>query len=229
MRNLKRLPVALAVAAAIGGGALFLSQTEPGTIFANGFDPPVPVGCPASVTLDGIPRTRLTVSNIAYGASLTTRPAVRLDEYGAVYSYNSGAPGPVLPFPGLAGSAPRYMAFRPSSYIGLRFTVPADIDPRSAGRWMAPSAWPGSLPITVAVSSACGDFSAHLPSTGCRVQGVPAADAQLVFWTLSGASPATSCVLRPGGVYYLNIAQTDPGKQPACSGNVCQAPAAWIN
>lgn len=190
-------------------------------IFANGFDSPIPVGCPSTINPDGIVRTRLTVSNIAYGASMSTRAGVKLDEYGAVYSYNGSAPGPVLPFPGLTGSAPRFMAFRKTSYIGLRFTVPQAMDPRSAGRWMAPTAYPGSLPITMSISRACGDFARYLPTPGCVVKGIPAADAQLVFWTFSHASPLTSCVLTPG-VYYLNIIQSDPSKNPGV-----QAPAAW--
>jgi hypothetical protein len=113
------------------------------------------------------------------------------------------------------------MAFRQTSYIGLHFVIPQGMDPRSAGRWMAPTAYPGSLPITMSISRACGDFARYLPTPGCVARNVPAADTPIITWTFSHASPNTSCVLTPGD-YYLNIIQTDPSKSPGV-----QAPAVW--
>jgi len=203
-----------------------VGATSSDTIYANGFELS-PAPCLATINPDGTPRTRLLTSPVAYGAALITRPAVQLTEYGNVYSYNNAAPGPVLPFPGLTGSAPRFTNFKRNSYIALHFKVPSNMDPRSYGTWSAPSAWPGSLPITVSISRGCGDFSHFLSSPGCVAKNVPAADGPIITWTFSTASPNTSCVLKPGFDYYMNIIQTNPALTPACSGNKCQAPAAW--
>lgn len=193
------------------------------TLFADGFDG---FGCRSTINPDGVTRTRLTVSDVGYGAQQYTRTRVVLDDYAATYSYNSAAPGPQLPWPGLTGSAPTWKAFRMDSYIGLRFTTPATPQAGFATTVKIPTAV-GSPRVTMAISLACGDFSKHLPAPGCLVVGPP--PDQPVLYQYFAPPGSGACPLKSGTTYYLNAMYTDTTDRTRCtmsSGAVCRL-AIW--
>jgi hypothetical protein len=188
-------------------------------LFMDGFDG---YDCRDTITPDGTQRHRLHISNVAYTAQRYTRTGVRLDDYSATYSYNDATPGPILPWPGLTGSAPTWVAFRMDSYIGLRFVTPAVPAPGFATTLKVPTGI-GSPRVTMAISRACGDFSHYLPSPGCLVVG-PVPDSSVLYQHFGPGA----CELRPGTTYYQNMMYTDPIDRSRCTSNAptCQL-AVW--
>jgi hypothetical protein len=211
---------------ALGLPAVMLAaaHAEP-AVFSDGFDPPVPVGCPAQIDPDGTPRNRLTISDVGYTVLQYTRTRVPLDDYAVTYSYNGPGAGPVLPWPSMTASSPTFKAFRMDSYIGLRFTTPELPQPGFATTLKVPTGI-GSPRVTLSISRACGDFSDYLPAPGCVVVG-PVPDSSVLYQWF-GQQGSSACPLQPGTTYYLNAMYTDPGDRSRCtsSGQTCQL-AVW--
>ncbi len=178
---------------------LTLSQLSP-SIFADGFDPPLPIGCPSSfIATDGVKRSRLLTSAVGYGAMQVTRPAVDLLEWDRVYGYNNATPGPPHAWPGVTGSAPTVKAFRMDSYVALHFKAPANPEAGLAGSFSIPTGV-GSPPVTLAISRACADFAHYLPAPGCVVTS-PQGDAPVLYWHFGAVG---ACALPPGTDLYFN-------------------------
>jgi len=131
----------------------------------------------------------------------------------------------LLAVPFASEPAPTILGFKRDSYVGIHFKTPVSPPQGSAGTWFNPTSNPGPN-LTMAISTECGDFSAHLPSPGCLVPNVPSADAPMVYWWFGTTFPNTTCNLQPNTNYYVNIMQTDKASTLECSGNVCPA-AAW--
>jgi hypothetical protein len=202
-----------------------LAASPSPTIFANGFDSPLPVGCPASIIVDGTVRPRLLTSPVGYGALLVTRPAVQLTEYVNVYGYNNAQPGPPAAWPGVTGSAPTFVNARSDSWIALHFRTPDAPAFGMAGTYVIPTAI-GSPPITASISLACGDFSRYLTAPGC-VGTMPASDQPFLYWHFA-APGAAACPLQPSTDYYMNIIYRDPADRARCTpthtGVACRMP-----
>jgi hypothetical protein len=204
-------------------GASASTAAPVATLFADGFDG---FGCHATINPDGIERHRVTVSDVGYTAQQLTRARVQLDDYGLTFSYNSAAPGPVLPWPGLTGSAPTVKAFRMDSYVAWRFTTPAQPPAGFATTVKIPSGV-GSPRVTLSISRACGDFSKYLPAPGCLVVGPPPDDSVLYQYFAPPGSAA--CPLKPGTTYYMNAMFTDTTDRTRCTfspGQTCRL-AIW--
>jgi hypothetical protein len=187
-----------------------------------------PTTCPAIIKPDGIERTRMLHSSIAYGAQhYPVRPFVDVTQWDTIWGYNGLEPAPPHDWPGVTGSAPTLMQFRRGYYIAAHFHTPANPQPGLAGRFVNPTANNGP-PLTMAISRVCGDFSRHLPTPGCLKQSVPSSDWPMVYWQFAHTSPSTACNLEPDSDYWVNLMQSDPSSPIECMGQVCPA-AAWRN
>lgn len=202
-----------------------LASVEP-TIFANGFDPTAPVGCPSTIAPDGVQRLRVLNSPVGYGAQQVTRANVSLTEWVNVYGYNNAQPGPPAPWPGVDGSAPTLKNFKTTSWAGLHFRTPDAPEHGFASNFKVPTAI-GSPPITVAISTACGDFAQYLPSPACVAPNQPSGDQSILYYYFGAPTP-TACALKPGTDYYLNLMFTDPSNHARCYGGGNNCPfALW--
>jgi hypothetical protein len=96
-----------------------------------------------------------------------------------------------------------------SSYVAAHFhtlTAPGNLSGRfSYGEYPSPLA-PG---ITMAISSACGDFETHLPTPGCLKADIAPGN-PLVLWHFSTSAPDTACALQPDTDYYVNLMVAHP-------------------
>lgn len=226
---MKNKPLIVGVGAlAAATATLFMQptqETKPEPIFRDGFDG---FGCQAqTVAPDGQFRYRLQRSQIDYGAMHYPRPNVVLNEWDNVWGCNSSSCSVLEPWPGVTGSAPIFMAFQRTSYIGLHFKTLANPAPGFANVFVNPTS-NAAPPITMSISLQCGDFTAHLPSPGCLRQNVHSADEQLMYYQFANTSPSTACNLKPNTDYYVNIIQTDPTSQEKCTKPACSV-AAWRN
>jgi len=223
MRILLAALLALALVAVAG------ARAQQPSIFTNGFDPPIPVGCPASIETPQGTLTRITTTQLRYSAQGATKPVVWLTEWDNVWGHGTVDPRePVTPWPGVGGSAPVFLSFKRGNYVGIHFRTPDVVDPRLASKFVNPTAI-ASPNVTFAISRACGDFAKYLPTPGCLRKDVPSADTDFVIWQFAGTSPATACNLKPATDYYVNMMLTDRNSTLECSAGpagVCQI-AAW--
>lgn len=206
--------------------ALTMLAVSDDTIYQNGFEA---LACPAIIMAPDGPRTWLKRSNVGYGAYPGvngTRSNVDITEWDNVWGYNGTQPGPPWPWPGVSGSAPIFKNFRRDSYVALHFHTPAAPNPFLASTFVNPTANPGPG-LTMAISYACGDFYASLPTAGCLKEDVPSADAPMVYWQFRDTSPATACNLMPNTDYWVNIMQTDRNSTVECSSSTVCPAAAW--
>ncbi|MBA8886140.1 hypothetical protein FHW12_000331 [Dokdonella fugitiva] len=225
----KAVAIAKGVAAAgllLISATAFAQQLEPNGLFSDGFDVNA-WACSDPIAPDGVPRTRLVLSDVDYSAQhWPVRYRVAMTEWDNVWGHNS-ATDAVTPWPGVAGSAPTLRWFRRTSYVALHFRTPVDPFPGLASRFVAPSANAGPN-LTMAISRGCGDFRLYLPTPGCLAENVPTADVPMVYWQFADTSPATACNLQPDTDYFVNIMQTDPTSTLECTTVLCPA-AAWRN
>jgi hypothetical protein len=177
--------------------------------------------CPTTINTTDGSRTLLTQSDIFYGPQSGVRMGVQLNEWNNVWGYNGPAPQPVA-WPGVTGSAPRINAFKRDSYVGYHFKTPLAPLPGLASTFTNPT-WNPSPALTMAISTACGDFSAHLPTPGCLKQNMPSNDQPMVYWQFATTSPTLACNLLPNTDYYVNIMLYDKTSTVECaaSSNVC--------
>lgn len=199
------------------------SAVKPDLIFADGFDG---FACNDTINPDGVLRYRIKNSDVGYTAQQLTRYRVQLDDYSATYSYNSAVPGPLLPWPGLTGSAPTIKSFKMNSYVGWRFITPTNPAPGFATTLKIPTGV-GSPRVTMSVSKGCGDFYKYLPAPGCLVVG-PVPDSSVLYQYFAPPDSA-ACPLQPGTTYYLNAMYTDTTDRTRCTyspGTTCRL-AIW--
>lgn len=172
--------------------------------------------CPASITTSDGARTLLLTSGISYGVYPGIRPNVNLSQWDNIWGHNSTTDG-TTPWPGVGGSSPVIRSFGRSQYVGAHFKTRSSVTGLSGG-FSNPSFAAGPN-ITMAISTACGDFSANLPTAGCLRADVPTADANLVQWKFSTNAPGSYCNLQPNTDYYVNIMLTDHLSTTECSAN----------
>lgn len=163
-------------------------------------------GCPATITTADGTRTLLTSSGVSYGVYPTQRPNVNLTEWDNIWGYNNTTATQPVAWPGVGGASPVIRNFQRDSYIGAHFRTGASTS--VTGHFSNPSFAAGPNQ-TMAISTECGDFSAHLPTPGCLIQNVPTADANLLAWKLTSNNPTGSCNLLPNTDYYVNMMITD--------------------
>lgn len=197
--------------------------------------------CPSTISsMPGGTRTLLSTSDISYGAYANPkRLAANLLEWDDVWGHND-ASGGVTSWPGVNGASPVIRQFKKTSYMGIHFRTPlaSQIPVGRHGAFRNPS-FVGGPNLTMAISAACGDFSASLPTPGCLADheygnplgsGISTSDIQMVYWHFDTANPATTCVLQPDTDYYVNIIQTDPTSTKSCvAGFTCPSPAPMQN
>lgn len=205
----------------VSGGA---STVIADGLFANGFDPPMPIGCPSTIAPDGVQRMRVLSSSVAYTAQQIVRGNVSLTEWDNVYGYNGNDPGPPHPWPGVAGSSPTLKTFKTTSWAALHFRTPAVPEHGFASNFKVPTAI-GSPPITVAISRACGDFGQYVPNAACVAANQPSGDQSILYYYF-GAPTLTACALQPGADYWLNMMFTDPSNHARCYGGGATCPLA---
>jgi hypothetical protein len=172
------------------------------------------------VAPDGLERTRLLWSDIRYTAFQYLRANVHVTEWDNVWGYNSNAPGPPLPWPGVTGSSPVLSNFGRWSYVALHFHTPPVPTPGLAAR-MVNSTLAGGPVLTAAISKQCGDFQQRLPTAGCIRRNVPHSDETISYFKFTADHPELVCNLLPDTDYYLNIMLSDPANATGCSGGQC--------
>lgn len=193
---------------------------------------PIAGNCPANPVLYGTARTRLLASDITYGAYPSPkRTAMPITEWDNLWGHGSATDG-ITPWPGVNGSKPVMRQFGQTHYAGIHFKTPlaGQIPLGRNGQFLNPSS-PGGPNIIMAISTACGDFSANLPTPGCLVDrqygeqsplGIPSADVNTVYWKFgTTTNPNGVCLLQPNTDYYMNIIFADPTSTKNCTGTVC--------
>ena len=171
-------------------------------------------GCPATITTTDGARNLLTTSGVSYGVYPTQRPNVNLLEWDNLWGYNNTSATTPVPWPGVGGSSPVIRGFLRESYIGAHFRTGSSTAVN--GHFTNPSFAAGPAQ-TIAISTECGDFSAHLPTPGCLVQNAPTADGTTISWKLTSNNPTGSCNLQPNTDYYINMMLTDHTSTVECS------------
>lgn len=176
-------------------------------IFSGGFEW---VCSPQLALPDGM-RTWQPVGNISYGSDTThVRPNVNITEWDNLWGFSSVIDSVPVSWPGFSDApAPTLRNFGKWNYVAAHFRTPAA--PGNLSGRFGYSEVPSSPParVTMAISSTCGDFAAHLPTPGCLKADVDAGNA-LVFWHFSTTAPDTACALQPGADYYVNIMIANP-------------------
>lgn len=172
-----------------------------GALFADGFDPPPPAGCPQTINLDGVVKTLAKRSGIDYTLFGYARANVDLSEWNNIWGYNNSDPPPPLAWPGVSGSQPIIKTFRRDDYLCAHFrtgNAPFSVPLLNPTAYASPD-------LTVSVSSVGGDFSRYLPTPGCLKQNVPNADVQIAFIQSGTTNPTKACNVQPNTDYYINI------------------------
>lgn len=161
-------------------------------------------------------RTRLIEADISYGAYPDKRTKVDVTKWEPVFGYNDKlAQPPPVAWPGITGASPVFHGFKRYNFIAIKFRTPAHVT-GAKGRFTNPSYVFGP-PITMAISTSCGDFSEHLPTPGCLVENVYTSDDNLVGWKFTQNAPNDQCNLSPNTDYYVNIMLADPESTHQCN------------
>ncbi len=170
--------------------------------------------CPSTITApNGTSRNLQTVSNITYGVVASpVRLGVDLTQWDNIWGHNSTTDS-VTPWPGVGGSAPVLRQFNRNSYFGAHFKT-GPITGINAS-FLAPSGV-GGPNVSMAISKACGDFSAQLPTPGCVKLNVPTSDTTMVLWKFTTNNPTGYCNLLPDTDYYVNMMFTDSASTVEC-------------
>ena len=170
--------------------------------------------CPATITApDGTTRSLQTLSNITYGVyGSPVRSNVDLSQWNNIWGHNSTTDA-ITPWPGVGGSAPVLRQFNRGSYFGAHFKTGAYTGINAS--FLAPSGV-GGPNVSMAISKACGDFAAQLPTPGCVKTNIPTSDTTMVLWKFSGNNPTGYCNLQPDTDYYVNMMFTNSTSTVEC-------------
>lgn len=181
-------------------------------------DPQPGAGCPQVAHTPFGDRTLVTRASIVFGATARgLRPNADVTTWDGLLGFGEGSVI-ATPWPGVGGNTPVVINFPANGYICARFRTPANVNTRN-GRFSNPSYLRAQSPsLTMAISTAGGDFNAHLPTPGCVVRNVPASDSNLPQWKGTANNPTGSCNFQPNTDYYLNITL---GDVPGCSRATC--------
>lgn len=185
-------------------------------------------GCPAAITTPDGARTLLTTSGISYGVYPTQRPGVNLSEWTNIWGYNDTTSSTPVAWPGVGGASPVIRQFTRTSYVGVHFKTGSNT--AMTGSFKNPTFAPGPN-VVMAISTACGDFSEHLPTAGCLADhlvganpwtGIPTSDANMIQWKFTTNAPGSWCNLQPNTDYYVNMTfadhtDTGGGTPPECA------------
>lgn len=172
-------------------------------------------GCDAKITMpDGSTRTLQTRSNVTYGVyNAPLRYNVDLSEWDSIWGHGNATDG-VTPWPGVGGSAPVLRQFKRGSYFGAHFKTGAAF---GINAFFTNPSGVGGPNVTMAISSACGDFAKRLPTPGCVKSDVPTSDETMVLWKFTPKNPTGSCNLQPYTDYFVNMTFTDPASTVECA------------
>ncbi|NCT66773.1 MAG: hypothetical protein GXC76_03910 [Rhodanobacteraceae bacterium] len=142
----------------------------------------------------------------------------------SIWGYASATQPAPYAWPGVGGDV-TLRQFPRSGYIGAKFTTPPAGQAGSMQGWFLSSSSAINPNLIMAISTACGDFSDHLPSPGCKIDarpgdpagtGVPSSDGQMVGWKFTTNNPTGACNLLPNTDYYVNIMYADPTSTTGC-------------
>ncbi len=195
---------------------------------------PVQTSCAGTTTnffsgiADTTPRVRFDAADIQYNAVPTgTRPSVPFAEFANLWGYADSTATSPVGWPGIVGSSPGFMMPR-NGYFGAYFKTPLASDPPPANTsgYFTYTTYGATDPISVSISTQCGDFSGDPNVNACYANNVASADTSSLKWVYdSGGQQGVSkyfCYLKPGTKYYLNMMFTSTQQQV---GGKCTTPS----
>lgn len=185
------------------------SAAPVGSIFRNGFDPPIPPGCPATITVvDGTTRTLLRSGRVTYGPIGVRARVADLTTWDGIWGHGSPT-DPVTAWPGVGGAAPVIRAFPKNAYVCAKFTTFPVMTTANSGSFTNPSYVNGPN-LTMAITKTPAAIMQGLPSPGAIQRDVPTSDANLVSWKGGYNAPASWANLEPSTTYYVVLYVTNP-------------------
>jgi hypothetical protein len=175
------------------------------SIFTNDFELPV------------CPRLQQENSNLSYMPDLSQLITnVDVTKYENIWG-RSGAGMPISLFPGVSHNVA--ILLNRGLFIAAKFTVPTSGMSAGANGYLTHAETNGGPPLTMSISTQCGDFSPA--STQCFRQETSSFGI-LAHWRLPTGS-GNGCVLTPGQQYYVNFKLTNPNAVDTinCSRDYC--------
>lgn len=172
-----------------------------------------PPGCIAPAGL-----TRATSGRVAYNNGTSRITDLTLFE--SVFGHDQTG-GPLRLFPGTQNLNQRIYIPR-NGYVALKFTVPANFNSETLGRFRLEETAPQATKLSMTISRSCGDFSTTPtpPMTDkCILDSGPLNST--LAWGNVGLT--ARCQLQAGQIYYLNIvhASLSAPLQSGCTSGPC--------
>lgn len=200
-----------------------------------------PSACPATIpandaqlagVTDQAARVRLNSADVQYGAvPQGTRTGVSFAEFANLWGFgNTTANPPPVAWPGIVGASPGFMMAR-NGYFGAHFkTPPATSPPSQMSGFFSYETYGTTDPISVSITTTCGDFSGAPAVNACYANNVASNDSKSMNWIYdsSGAQGVSKyfCYLKPNTDYYLNMMFTSTKPLPVGDSNrKCETPA----
>ena len=173
-------------------------------IAADGFN----TSCPYRINSAWGTRTRIPATDVGYGINPQGfRFGSDFSEYDNIWGFNNAFPSSiVVPWPGVSGSSP-YFSMSRVGYFGARFTT---TEAPTAPGYFIYGNYGGSIPISISISRACGDFNGDPSVNACYVSNHPSDDGTTLRWQFGTGISPYRCYLQPDTEYYLNVMFTDP-------------------
>lgn len=178
----------------------------------------------AGVT-DKAARVRMNTADVQYNAvPQGARTGVSFAEFANLWGFADATTAPpAVAWPGIGGASPGFMMAR-NGYFGAHFkTPPAASPPSQTSSYFTYTTYGSTDPISVSITTSCGDFSGDPGVNACYANDVASNDGKSMNWIYdSTGSQGVSkyfCYLKPNTDYYLNVmfTATTPPSTPKCS------------
>jgi hypothetical protein len=164
--------------------------------------------------------TLATRSNVTYSIGGTQeRQNVDLSEWDNIWGYAT-ATGSQVAWPGPGFALPFLKQFTRDSYLCAHFKTPsAAVAATLTGGTFSSINYSDNPRVVMAISTIPGDFTAGLPTPGCRGdhaygdplwRGFPPDDSTILSWKFTVNGPSFYCNLSPETDYYVNLYIADP-------------------
>lgn len=162
----------------------------------------VPGGIPCT---DPSGLTRISQAYVEFNYSGGVGRTTDATQFESIFGYFDETT-PLRSFPGLVNVNQRLYLPR-YTYAAMRFTVPADLTPGTAGLFRFEETQPQTVParMSMTISGECADFSTTPTaplSAGCAVSNMTAGGN--LSWIVDGTAPGF-CRLERGRTYHLNV------------------------